>query len=207
MDIANSYLTLLHDKISGLKDIERGEFRYSHILLFAEYQSRLFKWKTVLKNESFYLFNKDKSFHNLFLDLSPLWINELIPEEKVICDLNELGFSRVHLTHRDYYGFFVAMYLNWEIFKEYAELKKHDSLPHPYETVYMMFCRGGDIFNGEKKFEVDSRTYIKHDHRFELPPLTTEFLDFVDAETATHSHGMNYPDQEKVFQLWQKFNK
>lgn len=207
MDIANSYLRFFHDKISGLKDIERGEFRYSHILLFAEYQNRLFKWKTVLKNEKFYLFNKDKSFHNLFLDLSPLWINELISEEKVVYDLKELGFSRVHLTHRDYYGFFFAMYLNWEIFKERAELKKHDNLPHPYETIYTMFCRGGDIFNGERNFEIDNTSYIKHDNIFELPSLSNEFLDFVDEETADYKFGLRYPIQEKVLQLWQNFNR
>ena len=56
---------------------------FSKILLFREYQSRLYAWKVKLQFDGNDFFNKKKSYHNLFLDLSPSWINSLKSEEDI----------------------------------------------------------------------------------------------------------------------------
>jgi len=185
--------------VKHLLNIERIGFRYSDILLFREYQGRLFKWKKALNADNFDLFNKKKAFHNLFIDLNPSWLEDLISEEMVVKDLTILGFKNVYSSFRDYYGFFICMYINWEIFKEKKEIKTYDWLDHPYEPVFKIIMRGGSISNSELKFVIDGQTYMKYDNNFKMPSVSENFLEFIDDVCR------DFPNQEKVNQLWEEF--
>lgn len=189
-------------EILYLKDVKKEEFRFSNILLFREYQSRLFAWKYAIKSSRSSRFNKDKNFHNLFIDLAPDWIDELIPEQKVVEDLNKLGFNTLYHSFRDYEGFFISMFLNWKIFEERPEILKYQNLPHPYEPVFNMLKRGGSIYYISMKFFIDNRmTYREYDYDFTLPSLGEDFLDFVDRNVS------DFPNQELINELWIKFQK
>lgn len=178
------------------------KFRYSNILLFREYQSRLYMWKKILKLDHFDDFYKGRSSHNLFIELAPNWISELIQEEQVFNDLQNLGFNNLIATFRQYDAFFVSMYINWEIFKDKPEIQIFSELPHPYEPVFKIFSRGGTISNIHSAFEIDRQeTYIKHNNNFKLPSLNEDFLDFVDSNVS------DFPNQELVNELWDEFQK
>jgi len=200
MIAAELYLEEL-DKISFLKNVESRGFKFSNIVLFREYQSRLFKWKQALNFDGLDFFNKRKGYHNLFLDLSPTWINEIIPEEVIIDDLKKSGVENIYYASREYQGYFIYLYLNWEIFKSKPEIESHTTLKHPYQPVFKIISRGGRIsFSTDNKFDIDHRTYLKYDNSFQLPSLDDRFLDFID-QNAT-----DFPNQERVNQLWQRFN-
>jgi hypothetical protein len=187
-------------KVSHLKNIKQTEFRYSSILLFREYQSRLFSWKYELGFNGKDLFNKKKSFHNIFLDISPAWLNEIITEEKLAIDLELMGVLHTRHTFRDYSVFFLCMYINWELFKDKSEIRIHENLPHPYLPVFKILKRGGNIFNSEGKFEIDNgQTYLQYNNDFELPSMQDDFLDYIDSQV------FDFPNQEKVNQLWENF--
>lgn len=146
-------------------------------------------------------FTRVKSFHNLFLDLSPDWKNEIFSEEVVIDDLKRVGFQDISRVPRHLNGFFLCMYLNWEVFKGYPEITKFSDLANPYEAVSKIVIRGGSIFTYQGFFEIDNRSYLYYDGKFRLPSTDDKFLDFID-ERCT-----DYPNQEKVNQLWVDFQK
>lgn len=199
MDTITKYQQELN-KIIHLKDLRKETFRFSSILLFREYQSRLFKWKMALDLDRFGLFNKNKQFHNLFIDLSPTWLDEIISEKKVVEDLNALGFDHLASTFRHYDGFFISMFLNWEIFKDKPEIQIHGDLLPPYEPAFKIFSRGGSIVNVELLFKIDGgATYRTHDNTFKLPSLSDDFLAYIDESV------IDFPNQELVNELWEKF--
>ena len=175
MNLSDLYLQKLN-QIAQLNKSAEEKFRFSDTLLFRDYQTRLFQWKDALNYDGIDGFNRMKSFHNLFLDLSPKWENEIFPDETVMADFKEHGFKNMYFTNRDYNRFFLSMYLNWEFFKEYAEIKKFHNLPHPYETVFKIIIRGGYVFNHGGVFEIDNRAYLKYDNKFRLPSISENFL-------------------------------
>ncbi len=202
MNLHDIYLQKLNE-ISGLYKGFRNQFKFSDTLLFREHQTILFQWKRALNNEvgGGASFSGSKSFHNLFLDLSPEWKNEIFSLELVTDDLTRLGFQEIPLHFRHFNGFFLCMYLNWEIFKGYPEITKFSWLPHPYEAVFKIVIRGGSIFSYKGVIDIDDRAYIYYDGKFRLPSTDDKFLDFID-ERCT-----DYPNQEKVNQLWADFQK
>ncbi|SHE48329.1 hypothetical protein [Pedobacter caeni] len=201
MDTLNKYQQELN-KLLYLKNRKPEKFRFSTILLFREYQTRLFTWKKALNLDNLSMFNRDKQFHNLFIDLAPDWLEELITEQKVVEDLKSEGFDYVKFTHRHYDGFFVSMFLNWELFKDKPEIQLYSILPHPYEPVCKIFSRGGTIANIHSAFEIDrDETYRKHNNNFKLPSLNDDFLTYID------HHVTDFPNQELVNQLWEKFRR
>jgi len=127
------------EKISFLKDVNYRGFRFSGIMLFREYQSRLFKWKNKLNIGGPDFFNKSKSYHNLFIDLSPNWLAEIFSEEVIVNDLKGMGVKNINYGLKEYQGYFIHLYLNWEIFKAKAEITTHKDLAHPYELYLRSF--------------------------------------------------------------------
>jgi hypothetical protein len=190
------------EKISFLKDVNYRGFRYSDITLFREYQSRLFDWKNKLNFDGYDFFNKKKSYHNLFLNLSPSWLPEIFSQETVISDLTNWGVKNIHDGLREYQGYFIYLYLNWEVFKSTVEISQYENLKHPYEPVFKIISRGGLIsFSTDNKFVIDQRTYLKYDNLFQMPSIEDNFLDFIDLKCT------DYPNQEKIDLLWFEFNK
>lgn len=190
------------NNIISLKEVMKEKFRFSNILLFREYQSRLLSWKLMIDHHSLNFFTKKKSFHNLFIDLSPDWIDEVIPEQKVIKDLNELGLDTLYYSLRDYEGLFISMFLNWKIFEGRPEIKEHQNLLNPYEPVFNLLLRGGSIHHVDLKFIIDNeKSYMLYDNNFKLPSLDEDFLEFVDRNVS------DFPNQELVNELWEKFLK
>lgn len=187
------------DKITYLKNVDKPTFRFSNILLFREYQSRLYAWKDRLNFKGEDLFNKSRPFHNLFNDLSPNWIDNVISEEKIIKDLEILGVC-VDSSTRYFDGFFVSMLLNWEIFKDTSEIKVHSDLPHPYKPVFQIISRGGSVIYQDMYLVIDSiGTYLKHNGNFKLPSLDENFLAYVDKNV------ISFPNQTLVNELWEQF--
>ncbi|MCJ0743114.1 hypothetical protein [Pedobacter montanisoli] len=199
MNITRKYNIEL-EKLSIIKTIEKREFSFSKILLFREYQSRLYNWKLALKFDGNDFFNKRKSYHNLFLDINPPWFNELITEEKLIMDLNNMGLDYFYVGPREYMSLFLTLFVNWEIFKSEKEIKDLSILPHPYETLFILLKRGGLIYRSDNKFVINDITYLKYDNQFVLPSIADNFLDFVDSKCS------DFPNQEKVNELWEEYN-
>ncbi|WP_426327868.1 hypothetical protein [Pedobacter sp. R-06] len=201
MNIQEKYSQELK-KIFFINSINKKAFRFSNILLFREYQSRLFSWKRALGNNNLDFFNKKKSFHNLFLDMKVKWENEIISEEKVVNDLKKNGFLNLNQSFRDYESFFLTMFINWEVFKDRIEMDLQSELPPPYEPTFKIFSRGGAIYHSEGKFEIDinGQTYRKYDKEFKLPSLDEDFLNYID------NNCDDFPNQEKVNLLWDFYN-
>lgn len=188
------------NEILYLKDVKEMPFRYSNTLLFREYRFRLFSWKSLLNNDDLHLFNKRRSFHNLFNDLSPSWIDQVIPEEKLIEDLNNNGFD-LSTSFRNYNVFFIAMFLNWKLFNDTLEIQKFSNLPNPYEPAFKIISRGGTIFYHEGTFIIDGRDFLNYKMDFRLPSLDEKFLNYIDQNCN------DYPNQQLVDELWQKFQE
>ena len=198
MNIKEAY----HQEIKRILGIGRPfefEFKFSNILLFREFQTRLFEWKSALNFDGNDFFNKKKSYHNLFLDLNPIWIEELISEKQIVEDLNRIGWSKTRSGLRQYSGYFMFLYINWEIFKAKEEIAKYSELPHPYETIFMILERQGLIDISDNKFEINDITYLRYDNQFKLPSTETGFLNFIDQNVT------NFPNQEKVNELWDMY--
>ncbi|MET3502604.1 hypothetical protein ABIC45_004228 [Mucilaginibacter rubeus] len=174
-------------------------FIFSNILLFREYQSRLFAWKVALNFNGNDFFNKRKSYHNLFLDLNPVWIEELIPEDKIVTDLNSAGWDNIRSGFREYMGYFMFLFVNWGLFEEKEEIKRFVNLSHPYEPLFMILRRRGLIDFSDNKFVINGQTYLKYDNNFKLPSTDDDFLDFVDTKAT------DFPNQDAVNDLWSEY--
>lgn len=174
-------------------------FIFSNVLLFREYQSRLFAWKLALNFDGNDFFNKRKSYHNLFIDLKPVWVEELIPEEKIVKDLNSAGWDFIRSGFREYMGYFMFLFVNWEIFKVEKEVTEFINLPHPYESLFMILQRQGLIDFSDNKFVINGRTYLKYDNTFRLPSTDSDFLNFIDTKST------DFPNQETVNNLWNEY--
>ncbi|MFB0494489.1 hypothetical protein ABID99_000726 [Mucilaginibacter sp. OAE612] len=174
-------------------------FIFSNILLFREYQSRLFAWKVALNFDGNDFFNKRKSYHNLFLDLNPVWIEELIPEDKIVTDLNSAGWDNIRSGFREYMGYFMFLFVNWGLFEEKEEIKRFVNLSHPYEPLFMILRRRGLIDFSDNKFVINGQTYLKYDNNFKLPSTDDDFLDFVDTKAT------DFPNQDAVNDLWSEY--
>lgn len=197
----NKYKTEI-DEISEIKDVKPKRFTVSNILLFREYQSRLYSWKMALNYSNGGFFNKTKSYHNLFLNLLAPWVSEMISEETVVRDLTNLGVPNLSTAQREYRGFFLYLYTNWQVFKDNVEIQKHSSyLKPPYEPIARIFFRGGTIGSSDNLFVIDNDTYRKHGNDFTLPSTNDGFLDYID-ENCT-----DFPNQNKVNQLWANFQR
>ena len=110
-----------------------------------------------------------------------------------------MGF-KVHFSFRHFDSLFISMFLNWEIFKDSRELKAYPGLPHPYDPVFKIISRGGNIFYLENEFVIDDgQTYRKHDNNFRLPSLEEDFLKYVDQNC------YKFPNQVRVNELWAIF--
>lgn len=201
MNITDRYQDIV-EELEFLKEVKKKEFRYSNILLFREYQTRLFAWKTACGYNGIDSFNKSKNFHNIFIDISLNLSSQIIPEEKVINDLKSRGVDYVRFTFRDYDGFFICMYINWEIFKSEPEISSYPGLSNPYLPAFQIIARGGTIFNSELKFEIDNgQTFRRYDRLFHLPSLEEDFLMFID------DNSNDFPNQERVDFLWSRFER
>ena len=186
-------------KFSGLKQSSEKKFLFSDVLLFREYQSRLYKWKLALDFDGDDFFLKRKSYHNLFVDLNPSWFKDLIAEEIIVKDLNAKGLDFILSALKEFMGYFMFLYINWEIFKEREEIKKY-ALSDPYESLFIILRRGGLIYFSGNMFNINGRTYLKYDNNFRLPSIEIYFLDFIDA------HCLDFPNQEEVNLLWTQYS-
>lgn len=186
-------------KFSGLKQSGEKKFLFSNVLLFREYQARLYEWKLALDFDGDDFFLKRKSYHNLFVDLKPSWFNDLISEEIIVKDLNSEGLDFILSALKEFMGYFMFLYINWEIFKEREEIKKY-TLSDPYESLFIILRRGGLIYFSGNMFNINGRTYLKYDNNFRLPSIEIDFLDFIDA------HCLDFPNQEEVNLLWTQYS-
>ncbi len=122
-EILNKKYQGLLKKLSKLKNINDNKFTFSKILIFREYQSRLYDWKAATGYDGHDFFNKTKDYHNLFLDINPTWLDELIDEKQIVKDLNNLGLDFIYSALKEFSGFFMYLYINWEIFKDRMKLR------------------------------------------------------------------------------------
>jgi hypothetical protein len=175
-------------------------FKYSDIVLFREYQTRLYAWKQELNLNTPDFFNKSKEYHNLLADLFQDWESKVIPFDDIINDLKKLGIPFVDNTLRDFQGFLLSLYVNWEILKkDNTEINNYTYLKHPYFPIYKIILRGGLIQLVHNKFMIDNKIYLRYDNQFSLPSLEDDFLNYIDSNVT------DFPNQEKVNQLWENF--
>lgn len=198
MNISERY----NQEISRLSESRTSietKFVFSNVLLFREYQSRLFVWKLALNFDGNDFFNKKKSYHNLFINLNPVWVEELIPEEQIVKDLNSSGWNFIRSGFREFMGYFMFLFVNWEVFKVKEEINQFIDLPHPYEPLFMILRRQGLIDFSDNKFVINERTYLKYDNNFRLPSIEDDFLNFIDTKST------DFPNQEVVNSLWKEY--
>jgi len=172
----------------------------SSILLFRDYLNRLFTWKKILKND--FKLIKSQEFHNLFLDLNPIWINELVSEEKIISDLKE--FNIFIKSGRFYDSLFVYLYINWELFQSHVEISEYN-LPNPYEPCLKIIKRVKNIYSHNGVFEIGNISFknLEKYYSYTLPSTDDNFLNFIDEN---YNYKINkIPNQEETNQLWQEF--
>lgn len=175
-------------------------FKFSDILLFREYQTRLFQWNKEVDLNCLDYFNKNKRYHNLFRHLFDNWETKIIPFAQVLNDLVNLGVPHISYSIRDYQGYLLSLYINWEILKNDPSILKYTSLKHPYEPIYKMCLRGGVIQEDGNKYVIDyTKTYLRYDNQFTMPSIENDFLNFMDINCT------DFPNQEKVNQLWNVF--
>lgn len=192
-------------RLEFLKDVHYSGPKISHILLFREYQFRLFSWKRELKYDGPDYFNKSKDYHNLFIDLSPNWFNEIISEETIINDLKYLGIKNIYSGFRVSQGYLLHLYINWELFKNRPEIQLIAKLKEPYEPVLKIISDGGFIDIVERRFEINFRTYFSNNY-FQLPSIKDEFLGYIDANFSNDFADQEKINQLKINQLWEEFN-
>lgn len=172
-------------------------YKVSSILLFKDFVRRLYLWKTEL-NIPFIMYGKREIF-NLFNDLNPNWLGELVPYEEYEQHLIEnYIYSSSNLNY-----LFVYLFVNWEIFKDYDEIVKYNHLESPYESVIRIFANKNNIYKRDVII-ISGVSIIFGKKNFKLPSLDNDFLNFIDSKCKLQgSDGI--PNQEETNLLWEEF--
>lgn len=178
---------------------EKLKEKVSHLLLFVEYEARFYEWKNAFGVKGSF-FGYPRRSQDLFRDLSPAWKNELFTETYVIDDLIRLGFKHVSSAHRNHTGYYWSLYINWEIFKDYPEIKQYAHLPHPYEPVFKIMIAGGDIFYSEQDYYVTGGRF-QYNKNIRLPSVDDAFINYIDERCVT------LPTQAIINNLWYDFER
>ena len=99
----------------------------------------------------------------------------------------------------------IYLFIYWNLLIE-KNGNPYKELPNPYEPVFKIIIRGGDIVYSEGFFTI-SRIDIGNNLKtlnLILPSLDDNFLDYIDSKCKlVGSDGI--PNQERVNELWEEF--
>jgi hypothetical protein len=177
----------------------------SSILLFRDYLTRLKSWKVVLGVEDFFI--NVNSFHNLFLNVSGDWKNELPSQEEFFNWVTNQGFSEFHFSKNSLNGMFIYLYICWSVTKHENQFKNHNFLAEPYESVMKIIEANHLIHRSEGHFHIHNNIYLRRGgDKFLLPSLDENFLKYIDTQCPVIDWTvLNVPEQEEINKLWENF--
>jgi hypothetical protein len=182
------------------------EAKVSDILLFRDYLEKLKEAKNKLGITEFY--TSMNSFHNLFLDISPIWKNE-IPSYNDFRDiLVDNKIDLFYLSETSLMGNLIYSYLCWEIFKEKEELINIMDGINPYNSVIIIIIINQHLIHRREGFFYINNLMVFKFRYNKLPSLTNEFLKFIDTICPVKNYGgTDVPNANEVAQLWSKFQE
>ncbi|WP_438711010.1 hypothetical protein ACSTS3_21110 [Aquimarina muelleri] len=165
--ILDLYNTKIKEITSQIKYDEK--IKYSHVILFKDYISRLFLWRDVLEINNTHL--KTRESHNILIYLN----NEF----KEIFDLEIIN------EKSNFNAYFIRLYVCWNIFKSYINFSKYKNLPEPYNPILKIILRGGDIYIHNGVYHIDDfgvsiNNILNGKEKYFSPSLEDDFLDFLD---------------------------
>ena len=176
----------------------------SNILLFKDYLNKMKNWYEKLQLEFSYDIMKNKDNNNLIIKLFHDEAVELIDIEFYRKNLLE-GFNIGKNKYRSFDYLFIYLFIYWNLLIE-KNGNPYKELPNPYEPVFKIIIRGGDIVYSEGFFTI-SRIDIGNNLKtlnLILPSLDDNFLDYIDSKCKlVGSDGI--PNQERVNELWEEF--
>ncbi|MCQ9637797.1 hypothetical protein MP478_00175 [Chryseobacterium sp. WG14] len=178
----------------------------SSILLFKDYIFRLKTWKDTL-NIEYIPFGKFLNLdrNNLLIDINPEWNNEMMPYSEFCSHLNDqLNISLPQGRIQN--SLFIYLFVYWEIYKSHPLIMKimqeNPKLSHPYEGIVKIFRN--DYIYVMEGINISGVTMRNSSMNLKLPSIEDSFLEYIDLECKLIGND-GIPNQEKVNELWQKF--
>lgn len=182
-----------------------SEAKVSDILLLRDYFAKLEEAKLALNIDTFYI--SDPIFHNLFLDISPEWKDELPSYSDFTNVLVKSGIDLFYLSENSLMGNLIYLFITWEIFKNKPELSQINNGNNPYKSVIKVILNKHLIYRLHGFFYINDLIVYKFRYN-KLPSLDDDFLDFIDAKCPTKRHqNPNVPNAEQAILLWEEFQK
>lgn len=171
--------------------IESKDYKYSNLILFKDYVSRLTLWKERLEVNNRYL--KTRESHNIMIYLNDFYKKIFNEEPKVI-------------IRRNFNSTFLHLYVCWEIFDDIFNFSKEEKLPKPYESIIKVILKGGfvSIYNGVYEIDIYSLligSIVEGKDKLFLPTLEDGFLDLLDNNFKKRNL-LEQKEIDKIYNLW-----
>jgi len=184
-----------HSRINKIKSLiehnQNNKTKYSNLVLFKDYLSRLFLWRDKLNINNTHL--KSQESHNILTHLDNLYTTFFEQE----CANVKTNFN----------DSFIHLYACWNTLEPFLNLSNFKNLPSPYDSIIKIIIKGGEIYIHNGVYHIDEygisiSKILKGEEKCFLPSLDDAFLDFIDLkfESGELTEIVNYDD------LWIKFN-
>ena len=183
--------------------LDNGVHRVSSILLFKDYTRRIVTWKKELLDIHGGVNRAGDKFNNLFLDIKPDWLNEIMTIDEFV-NYMENKYKLKLFGGRNGGNTFIYLFIYWEVYKDSIDIRKYNYLEHPYEGIIKIILHNNMIYRGRDVLICNVPIY--DNQVFKLPSIEDDFLNFIDANCKLDGYN-GIPNQEKTNQLYKEFLK
>lgn len=172
----------------------------SSILLFKDYISKLKDYKILLFNEyQTFGLSLNLEYNNLILDFNNNLRSEILPYMDFRNYLYE-NYQINLLSGRYFNGFFIYLFIYWEVYKN--ELTLDGNISNPYYGLIKLFRN--DCIHRYEGINVSNITMRSSSMNLKLPSIEDDFLAYIDSKCKLIGSA-GIPNQEKVNELWEEF--